>query len=98
MLQLHPDRRRAGPTPGKALVCEWEDGTTQVLYRGQRIGFSVLSEAPQKPERRPKVRALVTRKPAANHPWRQGYPDQNSPLVPRFAATPLVGARPSAPP
>lgn len=98
ILQLHPTPRHAGSARSRALVCEWEDGTTKVLYRGQRIDFTMLSEAPQKPERRPTARAMVTRKPPANHPWRQGYAARCSPIAPPPALAPFVGARPSAPP
>ena len=38
-LQLNPGRTGYGPTRSKALVCEWEDGTMEVYYRGQRIAF-----------------------------------------------------------
>jgi len=33
-LQLKPKERRYGPTRSKALVCEWEDATMEVYYRG----------------------------------------------------------------
>jgi len=47
-MQLHPRRRRYGPTQSKALVCEWEQGTIQVYYWGERIGFSERKEPMQK--------------------------------------------------
>ena len=37
-----------GPTRAKALVCEWEDGTTQVLYRGERIAHKERAELPRR--------------------------------------------------
>ena len=43
-LQLRPGQRRYGPTQSKALVCEWEDGTMQVYYRGERMAFTALQE------------------------------------------------------
>ena len=98
ILQLHPTARHAGSTRSKALVCEWEDGTLKIYHRGQRIDFTVLTEAPPKPERLRTARAMVTRKPPANHPWRQGYANRNSPVASPPALAPFVGARPSAPP
>jgi hypothetical protein len=43
-LQLHPGSRRHGPTKSKALVCEYEDGSVEVYYRGERIGFHEIAE------------------------------------------------------
>jgi hypothetical protein len=43
-LQLQPGQRRYGPTQSKALVCEWEDGTVEGYYRGERITFAELKE------------------------------------------------------
>jgi hypothetical protein len=73
--QLHPRQRRYGPTQSKALVCEWEQGTIQVYYRGERIAFSEMKEPMQKAvaPRRPAIRATMTNRPARQHPWRQGY-------------------------
>jgi transposase len=74
--QMQPGRRHYGPTRSKALVCEWEDGTMEVHYRGETIGFTALREPSRKPSPAiaPVVRAVVVRKPKPNHPWRQGYP------------------------
>jgi hypothetical protein len=48
-LQLQPRQRRYGPTQGKALVCQWEDGTLEVYYRGKEIAFIELQEPIRKP-------------------------------------------------
>src|ERR1700726_3990131 len=50
-LQLQPKQRRYGPTQSKALVCEWEDGTMQVYYRGERVAFIELKESIRKTTR-----------------------------------------------
>jgi hypothetical protein len=42
-LQLKPGSRRYGPTRSKALVCEWEDGTMEVYYRGEAIAFDLAT-------------------------------------------------------
>jgi len=99
-LQLQPGRRHGGLPRSKALVCEWEDGTMEVHYRGEKIGFTELREPRQKSPApiAPVVRAMVVRKPKPNHPWRQGYPNPQ-PRVPGSAlAAPLVGLRTSASP
>ena len=95
-LQLQSGRRHGGLPRSKALVCEWEDGTMEVHYRGEKIGFTELREPRQKSPApiAPVVRAMVARKPKPNHPWRQGYPNQQPPVL----ATPLVGLRTSASP
>jgi len=99
-LQLQPGQRRYGPTQSKALVCEWEDGTMQVYYRGERVAFIELKEPLRKTTRPipPPVSPIVVRKPKPDHPWRQGYKSMK-PRVPNPGiATPLVGMRTSASP
>jgi transposase len=98
-LQLQPGQRRYGPTKSQALVCEWEDGVLEVYYRGQRIEYTQLTEPVRKPvEPRPRVvRAIVVRKPKADHPWRQGYPNQKPPVNPALPVPP-VGIRTYASP
>ena len=59
-LQLKPGSRRYGPTRSKALVCEWEDGTMEVYYRGEAIAFTELKKPPRKP---------LSRFPRAPGPW-----------------------------
>jgi len=95
-LQLQPGRSHYGPNRRKALVCEWEDGTMEVHYRGEKIAFTELCEPREKTSapHPPAVRAVVRRKPKPNHPWRQAYPDPKPPVL----ATPLVGLRTSASP
>src|SRR5216684_1766091 len=63
-LQLQPGQRRYGPTRSKALVCEWEDGATEVYYRGERVAFTELKEPARKTARPtpPATRAIVVRK------------------------------------
>jgi len=96
-LQLQPGQRRYGPTKSQALVCEWEDGTLEVYYRGERIGYTQLTEPLRKPPRPRVVRAIVLRKPKADHPWRQGYPNQKPPVNPALPV-PHVGIRTYASP
>src|ERR1700724_3259068 len=42
--QLKPRHRHYGPTQAKALVCEWEDGSVEVHYRGECLAFQELAE------------------------------------------------------
>jgi hypothetical protein len=97
-LQLHPGSRRYGPTKSKALVCEYEDGTVEVYYRGTRIGVHEIAE-PVRQVAEPRSRAAsvrVRRKAKLDHPWRLGYemrvgmrtPLAEPPVVPPPSASP----------
>ena len=99
-LQLKPGCRNYGPTRSKALVCEWEDGTIQVYYRGEPIAFTVLKQQqPKLPELRPAgPRVMVARKAKKDHPWRQGYQSMRPRIPNQVIATPLVGMRTYASP
>jgi transposase len=99
-LQLQPGRRHYGPTRSQALVCEWEDGTTEVHYRGEKVAFTELREPPRKTSAPlpPAVRAVVARKAKRDHPWRQGYQNMKPRVAVPVLAAPLVGLRTSASP
>ncbi len=99
-LQLQPGQRRYGPTQSKALVCEWEDGTMEVYYRGERIAFSEFKEPIRKSAQPlpPNPRAIVVRKAKKDHPWRQGYQNMKSRVPNPVSAAPLVGIRTYASP
>jgi transposase len=97
-LQLRPGSRRYGPTQSKALVCEYEDGSREVYYRGERIGFREIAEpVRQVAERRGTAVSLRVPRPAKpDHPWRLGYEMRVGMRTP-LAAPPVV-QRPSAAP
>ena len=99
-LQLSPGRRCYGPTQSKALVCEWEDGTMEVYYRGERIAFTELKEPTRKTAEPvpPNPRAIVARKPKKDHPWRQGWQKMKPWSAKQAAAAPIVGMRTYASP
>jgi transposase len=98
-LQLQPRHRRYGPTKSKALVCEWEDGTMEVYYRGECIAFTELREPIRKAEPRPPaVRAIVVRKAKKDHPWRQSYENMRPRVSNQVIIAPYVGIRTSATP
>jgi hypothetical protein len=97
---LQPGPQRYGPTRSKALVCEWEDGTMQVYYRGKRMAFTELPPAMPKasPPPPPAARTIVVRKAKKDHPWRQPYQNMRPRFPTRVIAAPLVGIRTSATP
>jgi len=97
-LQLRSGSRRYGPTQSKALVCEYEDGSREVYYRGERIAFREIAEpVRQVAERRGTVTSLRVPRPAKpDHPWRLGYEMRAAMRTP-LAAPPVV-PRPSASP
>ena len=99
-LQLQPGQRRYGPTRSKALVCEWEDGATEVYYRGERVAFTELKEPARKTARPtpPATRAIVVRKAKPDHPWRQSYQNMKPRIPNPVMAAPLVGTRTYASP
>lgn len=102
-LQLQPRSRRYGPTQAKALVCEWEDTGIEVRYRGQRIEFKELvpSRQQEKEQRNPQktvIRSYGTKKPAKDHPWRQGYDRSLLPRENRAENFARVGVSASAAP
>lgn len=99
-LQLQPGQRRYGPTQSKALVCEWEDGTMEVYYRGERIAFSEFKEPIRKSAQPlpPNPRAIVVRRAKKDHPWRQGYQNMKPRVPNQVIAAPLVGIRTYASP
>jgi hypothetical protein len=92
-LQLQPGQRRYGPTQRKALVCEWEDGTLEVYYRGERIAFTELKEPLPKTAEPvpPNPRVVVAKRPKQDHPWRLGWQKMKPWVAHQGAAAPLVG-------
>lgn len=79
LLQLKPQNRSYGPTRTKAIVCEWEDGRLQVLYRDQRIAHERIEEREERKavEAKRKPPAQRSAGPQWNgtgeHPWKQSY-------------------------
>src|SRR5215471_13181233 len=99
-LQLQPSHQHYGPTRCKALVCEWEDGSRQVYYRGERIAFTELHEPVRRTSepRLPAVRAMVVRKAKKDHPWRQSYQNMRPRVSNQVIVAPVVGIRTYASP
>lgn len=99
-LQLSPGQQRYGPTNSKALVCEWQDGTMKVYYRGERIGLSELKEPIRKVSLPvpPAPGVRVVRRPKKDHPWRQGWQNMKPWFPKPTIAVPLIGIRTYASP
>jgi transposase len=94
-LQLQPGPRRYGPTKSKALVSEYEDGSVEVYYRGERIAFHEIAEPIREvaESRHPATETRVKSKAKPDHPWRLGYEMRMArltapPVVPRPSASP----------
>jgi hypothetical protein len=97
-LQLHPGSRRYGPTQSKALVCEYEDESVEVYYRGERIRFhEIVEPLPEAAEPQPQAaRPRVRKKARPDHPWRLGYEMRTAMRTP-LAAPPLSNVLPLRP-
>jgi hypothetical protein len=74
-LQLQPGQRRYGPSPSKALLCEYKDGVVEVYYRGERMRLhEIVEPAREVAEAQPATAPIrVGRKAKPDHPWRLGY-------------------------
>jgi hypothetical protein len=83
--QVERQSQPQAPAKRQVTVCEWEDGTLEVHYRGQKLQWREIEARPL-PERlgkkaisRAAPRATTRRKwrPGPEHPWRQGYGERN---------------------
>jgi hypothetical protein len=84
--QVEGKSRSHAPARSKVLVCEWEDGTMEIHYRGQKLLWQVIAQRPQRIEpvaskRTPPAPAI----PLPTHPWRRSYQDMPSPMRIRLA-------------
>lgn len=78
--QVEASSRNHAPARSKVTVCEWEDGTIEIHYRGRKLNWHRIAERPAKPEVLMKQRRLTT-PPAAHmpdHPWRRSYQDMKA--------------------
>jgi transposase len=101
--QVQRQSRCYAPAKSKVTVCEWEDGTMEIHYRGRKLAWQEIEQRPAKPE-------PVAKKPgklhprsvvqAPDHPWRKRYQDMK-PWGPSATTAPsraLSVASPSTPP
>jgi hypothetical protein len=102
LYQVEGQSRNHAPAKSKVTVCEWEDGTKEIHYRGRKLNWHEIQERPRTPEVvRAKRRRPYT--PAAahmpDHPWRRSYQDMKAAASPRAGAgAPVSMASASAPP
>jgi len=84
--QVEGASRNYAPAKSDVTVCEWEDGTLEIHYRGRKLSWHEIPQRPKKPTEPPaKPRRLVT--PVAahmpSHPWRRSYQDMHALGSPR---------------
>lgn len=75
--QVEGQSRSHAPAKSKVVVCEYEDGSVEIQYRGQKLKWHEIEERPRKPEAALPQRRKPSTPPAPmpNHPWRRRYQD-----------------------
>ena len=106
--QVERQSQHHAPAKSKVTVCEWEDGTMEIHYRGQKLKWKEIEERPVpgrlEKEASAKEALGATRRrkwtPGPDHPWRRAYGEWNLPRLPlpRPAGAPPSLASPSASP
>lgn len=100
LYQVQAQSRNHAPAKSKVTVCEWEDGTLEIHYRGRKLSWHEIAERPAKPVKEEASKAQRPGAPAAapmpNHPWRRSYQDIQALGPPSRARAPAAPA--SAPP
>ena len=79
--QVEAQSRNHAPAKSKVTVCEWEDGTVEIHYRGRKLSWHAVAERPAKPEVAAKKRhrpSTPAAAPMPNHPWRRSYQDMKA--------------------
>jgi transposase len=99
--QVERRSRLHAPAQSAVLVCEWEDGSIEIQYRGQKLPWHEIEERPRKPEvvaqkRRRQSTPAATHMP--NHPWRRSYQDMQPRPPIRSSGELISRASTSAPP
>ena len=102
--QVARQSQHQAPAKSHVQVCEWEDGSIEIHYRGQKLRWEAIA-APPKPVREQRASSAAIPqprkpwRPPAHHPWRRGYQERmltTVPLAPPGDAPSLGSA--SAPP
>ena len=70
-LQLKPKRNQALGAGAGVTVQQAREGELQVVYGGRAVAFEEIARPQPKTPPAQRRTAAATRKPAANHPWRQ---------------------------
>ena len=80
LLQIERAGRGRAPAQGRVTVQEWENGTVQIRYRGQKIAWHEIAALPQRPiAELPPQPPKAVKRPAATHPWRRDYREMPTP-------------------
>ena len=82
--------RHYAPARSKVTVCEWEDGTIEIEYRGQNLRWEEIAAAPMR-QAKPPVQAVQRRAryiPGPDHPWRRPWRQASGPVVKQDPAAP----------
>ena len=100
--QVEAQSRNHAPAKSKVTVCEWEDGTIEIHYRGRKLSWHAVAQRPAKPEAAAAKTKKRLNKPAAahmpNHPWRRSYQDMQARRPSGAAGSRFSVASASAPP
>lgn len=79
--QVEARSRNHAPAKSKVTVCEWEDGTKEIQYRGRKLSWHAIQERPGTPEvvvKKPHRQGTPTAAHMPNHPWRRSYQDMQA--------------------
>ena len=79
--QVEASGRNHAPAKSKVTVCEWEDGTLEIHYRGRKLSWHEIEERPSKRvEAGTERRKVFTPRaaPMPGHPWRKSYQDMKA--------------------
>jgi hypothetical protein len=96
--QIERQSQHHAPAKSKVMVCEWEDRTMEIQYRGQKLKWKEIAgcaEARKTEDTEPKARKEVVKvakrqwKPGSDHPWRRGFKERGG-ILP--SGRPPVGA------
>ena len=49
LFQVQVPSRKYAPAQGKVVVCEWQDGTVEIEYRGRKLPWKEILSAPPRP-------------------------------------------------
>jgi transposase len=84
--QVERENRQHAPAKSKVVVCEWEDGTVELHYRGQKLRGHEIQERPVKPavvETKPRRPFTPPAAKMPDHPWRRSYQDMQPRAIDR---------------
>jgi hypothetical protein len=76
--QVEGQSRSYAPAKSKVLVCEWEDGTLEIHYRGQKLMWNEIQKQSKKQEvvaSQPRQHSTQRPVKMPDHPWRRSYQD-----------------------